>query len=61
MKRWMQMLIFLGTTLVLATASLAAAKELSAEKVSKTPETKIVPGTGFEGRVVVDGLSLIHI
>jgi len=57
MKRSMQMLILLGATLALTTV--AGAEGTVAKKESKTTvATEIVAGTGFEGRVVVNGAVL---
>lgn len=60
MKRWIHMLLFLGAIFLLATAALAAeGHALAAKKESSVaPAPAIIPGTGFEGRVVVDGAVL---
>lgn len=61
MSRWVQMLMLLGVTLTLATmAPNVRAHEHGAAKPEKkvAPAPEIVAGTGFEGRVVVDGAVL---
>jgi hypothetical protein len=56
MKRWINMLMFCGAILALATVVVAAETPSADQKKSVAPA--IVAGTGFEGRVVVDGAVL---